>query len=135
MKRYFYIFFIASALNSVWEHAHSPLYVHYKSGAITEFVLFRAALFDAAVITAFAFLFLSLWRTKYGIWIMAGALVLFSIALELWAVETGRWAYKEAMPIIPLLNVGLTPAIQLGLLGLLSVLVLQSLILRKYITL
>ena len=44
-------------------------------------------------------------------------LIIFAIVLEKWALMTGRWAYTSAMPIIPILNIGLTPAVQLGMLG------------------
>lgn len=123
MQRYGYIFFIALALNILWEHAHSFLYVHYQGGAITELILFRAALFDAAVITFVAYMFFGVFPMPRRSWFMAGTLLIFAIVLESWAIGGGRWAYTSAMPIIPLLNTGLTPTIQLALLGYLSVLI------------
>ncbi len=123
MKTYFSIFLSALLLNGVWEYAHSFLYVHYKSGPITEYILFRAALFDAVVITLCAYIVFSFLKLKYGLSAMAFTLVLFAIGLELWAIEGGRWAYTSAMPIIPIVGVGLTPVIQLGLLGYVSVLI------------
>jgi len=42
------------------------------------------------------------------------------IGMEWYALTTSRWAYNVLMPIIPLLGTGLTPTIQLGLLGHLS---------------
>ena len=125
MKHYFLIFITAFVLNAVWEHAHSFLYLHHKSGIITEYILFRAAIFDGAIITLFAFIFLSVLNYKYRLWIMAAGLFIFAVGLELWALETSRWMYADAMPVIPFLNTGLTPTIQLSLLGYLSVLIVQ----------
>ena len=44
-------------------------------------------------------------------------LVAVSVGIELYALETARWTYNSFMPIIPVVGVGLTPAVQLGLLG------------------
>ncbi len=117
---YLYIFIVAFALNFLWENAHSVLYVHYQGGPITEYILFRAALFDAAIITLCAYLFLTIPMLKNKLWIMILMLVFFAAGLELWALEGGRWAYAESMPIIPFINTGLTPTIQLGFLSCLT---------------
>ena len=130
MMRYFYIFTAAFVLNTLWEHAHSLLYVHYQGGEITELVLFRAAFFDASIIALFAYIFLECIKIRYGLLIMASALVLFSIGLEMWALETGRWAYTDTMPVVPPLNTGFTPIIQLGILGYLSVLISNQILER-----
>jgi hypothetical protein len=130
-------FIIALILNFIWEELHSALYISYQGGAITTFILFRAALFDAAVITLFAYVFLSPFpparggvdtpadgvvgargRMKVGVFVIA--LLALAVLLEKWALGTGRWVYADAMPIIPILHVGLTPAIQLGLTGFLA---------------
>lgn len=89
-------------------------------GKITEFVLLRATLADAIMITivALPFVFISSLRKQSWVIIFVG--LVLSISIEWYALATGRWAYNAYMPIIPLLSVGLTPAIQLGLLGLLS---------------
>ena len=126
MMRYLYIFSVAFFLNALWEHAHSLLYVHYQGGEITELILFRAAFFDAIVITLLVYVFLECVKIRYGLLAMASILVLFSIGLEMWALETGRWAYSNAMPLVPFLNIGLTPTIQLGVLGYFSVLIAQQ---------
>ncbi|MEK7208472.1 MAG: hypothetical protein AAB699_02900 [Patescibacteria group bacterium] len=141
-KKLLSILAAAFALNLAWEHLHSALYLSYQGGEITNLILFRAALFDAAVITIFAYLcFYSplakgarpsasggpvgqALRDKVGgempHVIFACALVVFAVLLEKWGLSTGRWNYADAMPLIPLLNVGLTPAIQLGALGYIS---------------
>ena len=115
MKKYLLIFITAFTLNVLWEHAHAFLYVHYKGSPITEFILFRAALFDAVAITFFALLFLSVPFFRDKIWILILWLVVFAIGLEMWALFGERWLYADAMPLVPILNVGLTPVLQLGI--------------------
>lgn len=120
------IFVTAFILNLIWEQAHSALYISYQGGAITHLILLRAALFDAAVITLFACPFLLLksdfncLRSPTSTALFIGLLTLFAILLEKWALATGRWVYADIMPLIPLLHIGLTPAIQLGTIGYLS---------------
>lgn len=96
---------------------HSVLYASYMGGAITNAILFRAALFDAVVIAIFSYPFLRFERLKQKRWVLYLGLFIFAVILEKWALATGRWMYADTMPIIPFLNVGLTPAIQLGILG------------------
>ncbi|HCB35176.1 MAG: hypothetical protein A2W52_04415 [Candidatus Taylorbacteria bacterium RIFCSPHIGHO2_02_49_25] len=115
-----FIFVAAFLLNFAWEYAHSVLYLSYRGGEITSLILFRAALFDAAVITLFAAPFFLQKQHCEKRWLFVVALSVFAVLLERWALGSSRWVYADAMPIIPVLNVGLTPAIQLGLLGYIS---------------
>ena len=116
-----YIFIIAFVLNFVWENFHSFLYINYKDGLITEYILFRAALFDAAIITILAYPFLKFTVLKDKLWLLVLIAVAYAIGLEMWAIGIGQWAYKDSMPIIPIIKTGLTPTIQLGLLAYISV--------------
>ncbi|HBV01582.1 MAG TPA: hypothetical protein DEF00_04340 [Candidatus Taylorbacteria bacterium] len=120
LNRLLLIFIGAFVLNLIWEHLHSVLYASYKGEAVTNLILLRAALFDAAVISFLSYPFLRSEALRRKRWILYLALVIFAVLLEKWALMTGRWAYTDAMPIIPFLDVGLTPAIQLGLLGYVS---------------
>lgn len=120
LRRFAIIFFFAFFLNLIWEHLHSALYSSYKSEGITNFVLFRAALFDGAVTALFYAFFFEFSKHPRRTWLLPLTLTLFAIVLEVWALATGRWMYTDVMPIIPLLGVGLTPTIQLGFLGYVS---------------
>lgn len=117
MKKLTISFLIAFALNVVWENLHSVLYVHYKGGVITEFMLLRAAFFDAVFIILLILPFFLISKLSKYSWVIIPLGITLSVLIEYWALEMSRWAYTQAMPIIPILKTGLTPTIQLGLLG------------------
>jgi hypothetical protein len=114
------IFILAFLLNFVWEELHSVLYVHYQGEAITHIILVRAALFDASFITLIALPSLFFSRLKWRLVLPTLVAFVFAITLELYALNTGRWAYTDAMPLLPFVHVGLTPSIQLALLTLIT---------------
>ena len=117
MKKIFLIFGWAFFLNLIWENLHSLLYTDYLGGKITEFILSRAALGDAAIITLLCLPFIFFPSQKQTSWLIIPLGILTEIFIEIDALRAGRWSYNEYMPIIPLLGVGLIPTIQLGLLG------------------
>lgn len=117
IRHFLFVFLAAFVLNLLWENLHAPLYFHYQGGVITEYILLRAALFDALIISVFAaILFFAPWKQARP-WLMLAAGVLFAVGLELWALQTGRWEYTALMPLIPFLDVGLSPSVQLGVTG------------------
>src|ERR1035437_9162789 len=120
MKRIATIFLSAFILNAIWENLHSFLYVDYMNTQITEVILLRAALADAVMITIISLPFVLFQSWKKQSWIIILLGFILAVSIEWWALGTGRWEYSAYMPIIPFLYVGLTPAIQLGLLGYIS---------------
>src|SRR3989344_6024477 len=91
------IFLVSFALNLAWEHLHSLLYAGYKGGAITEFILFRASLADAIMITLIALPFLYVPALKARSWLIIAAGLAVAASIELYALGAGRWAYNEHM--------------------------------------
>ncbi|OWK27443.1 MAG: hypothetical protein US76_04440 [Parcubacteria group bacterium GW2011_GWA2_38_13b] len=116
-KKIIFVFISAFFLNLVWENLHSYLYVHYQSGPITQVLLARAALVDAFFITTLWLFFQFIPYLKKRMWLAAIFAVIAAIILEKYALSSGRWAYNEYMPIMPLLRIGLTPTIQLGVIS------------------
>lgn len=117
MKKSAIIFILAFILNFIWENLHSNLYIHYMNGEITQTILLRAILVDALIITTFSLPFLYFDSLKQkGILIIPVCLII-AFVIERWALATQRWNYAELMPIVPILNVGLTPFIQLAITG------------------
>jgi len=126
-RQLLFIFLGGFLLNLLWENLHAPLYVHYQGGAITEYILLRAALFDALVITIFVALSFLISRQEWRQWFVLAAGILFAVVLELFALETGRWEYIAFMPLLPIINVGLSPALQLGFTGWLALVFVKKL--------
>ena len=118
LKRILVIFITAFILNIIWENFHSVFYDNYRGGEITEFILLRAALVDAIIIVVLSLPFLVYFKKQSWLIIPIGFVI--SVIIEWWALGTYRWSYDISMPIIPFLSVGLTPTIQLGLLGYIS---------------
>jgi len=130
MKKVGTVFILAFVLNVIWENLHAVLYTSYKGEEITQFILLRASLFDAVVITwlLLPFLFLPFLKNKQWFILLIGTLI--AVVNEWYGLTTSRWAYNSLMPIVPFFEVGLTPMLQLGLLGYL-VMVIQDALLRK----
>lgn len=117
-KKLLLIFILAFLFNFLWEHWHVQFYASYQGGAITDWILFRSAFFvDAVAITVFAFLVMHVKRWHGKAWPIVIPCLIFSAGLELYAQGTSRWVYAASMPLIPLLNIGLTPTVQLPVLG------------------
>ncbi|MEK7091552.1 MAG: hypothetical protein AAB900_01045 [Patescibacteria group bacterium] len=114
IKRLLLIFILAFILNIAWEHWHARFYQNYQGGLITETILARAALFDASFTALVSASFLASWALQKHLWLAFLVGLVFAVGLEIFALQTGRWAYNSLMPIIPILKVGLTPTLQLG---------------------
>ncbi len=117
LKKTALVFFLSFALNLVWENLHATLYTNYQGGPISNTILLHATLADALIITAGAFLFLYVPYLRRNLWLSLVLGILIAIGVEMWALETGRWAYSALMPLTPFVKTGLTPTLQLGLLG------------------
>lgn len=120
MKKIGSIFILAFILNVLWENLHSFLYSNYMGGEITEFILIRASLFDALLIAIISLPFIFFDKLKNKSWLIIIIGVIIAILNEWYGLGTARWVYNSFMPILPIINVGLTPAIQLGILGYVS---------------
>lgn len=117
MKEYIKIFFLGFFLNFIWENLHSLLYLHYRGGPISQLILLRASLVDALIIVGLIFFLRLIFKQGERAWLLFFGGLAVAVFLEKWALGSGRWQYREAMPLIPFLGVGLTPAVQLGFLA------------------
>lgn len=86
-------------------------------GPITDLILFRASFWDAVLITLVCIPFFIIPYVEDHSWAIIVIGIILAIIIEWHALATGRWMYGSLMPIVPFLNVGLTPLFQLGLLG------------------
>ena len=113
MKRIILVYVLAFTANWIWEILHSILYLNYKGGIISNFILFRAALTDAVMVLILVFISQKFGKYKTT-FILVGGLII-AVVIEIWALQTGRWTYNSLMPIIPFVKIGFTPVIQLAI--------------------
>jgi hypothetical protein len=112
-----YVFIGSFLINLIWENAHAPLYAHHLATKITEKTLTVASLGDAIILTTFALGFFYVPFLRERLWLVIPIGLIVAVAIELYALSVHRWAYNDHMPIIPFLNIGFTPTIQLALTG------------------
>ena len=120
MKKIITIFLSAFILNLIWENLHSLLYSNYMGGEITEFILIRASLFDALMITIILLPFIYLNKLKNKSWLIIVVGIVIAVLNEWYGLSTDRWMYNSLMPVLPIIMVGLTPTLQLGILAYIS---------------
>ncbi len=120
IKKILLILLVSFLLNLMWENLHSSLYVEYRGKTITESILVRASIIDALIIFLITLPFITIPRLRKKDWIIIIIGILIAVGIELYALHTGRWSYNGYMPIIPFLSIGLTPTLQLGVLGYLA---------------
>lgn len=119
---------ISLVLNLVWENLQAPLYQGYSSfwqhlpvcsvASLGDVLIILISYFVLAIVNKDMLWITKMSRADVAILIVTGALV--AIGIEKWALATGRWQYDSAMPLIPYVEVGFLPVIQMILLPLLT---------------
>ncbi len=125
----------AFCLHIIWERAHVHLYKDYEglSGRLP--ITLWAAIGDV-LYTLGAVLLIALLKNNFD-WIPSATLsdfvalsivgLVIALYVEYRAFVLRRWAYTSAMPLIPVLKVGLSPILEMVVLLPLSVGVVASL--------
>jgi hypothetical protein len=125
VKRILVVFIVAVALNYPWEVAQAPLYAGFANWSSVWWHCFVAALGDGILVWL---IFVIGWITfrrfnwyaqpgsrALALMLLAGLFIGFGI--EWVAINLlGRWAYTVDMPLLPGLDVGLVPVLQMLLL-------------------
>ena len=119
--------FVSFALNWIWEMLQMPSYKE-MAGRPLQVMAARcsfASLGDVAIIfSIYAVGALAAARLGWGLrarWNVYSTIALLGAMNAFWieraAITSGRWTYNDTMPVIPLLNVGLWPVLQLAALA------------------
>lgn len=111
------------ALNLVWEVAQGPLYEGHAGWGAHLWFCVRASLADVLIVAGlFGFMAaaaadLGWYRSRVGLRLvaLAAAGAVTAVAIELRALDLGKWTYAETMPLVPVLDVGLSPVAQMVL--------------------
>ncbi|MDP4007588.1 MAG: hypothetical protein Q8P68_00165 [Candidatus Peregrinibacteria bacterium] len=130
-------------LHLIWENAQAPLFVGHESFWQHFPPCFFATATGDMIFTLIIYIVLALinknfwwifskkaYKNPYT-WIAAIAVgILLAVLFELWAVYIDfRWIYG-AMPIIPIIHVGLTPVLQMVFIPILSIKIFEMKLLR-----
>jgi len=116
------LFVISVALNYLWEMGQAFLFVGMDYSAATWLHCFVASLGDGVLVGLIHFsgrmvMGGSDWFTRPGLKayaIMVASGLLIGVLVEWVAVhKLARWTYTEAMPLIPMLDVGWVPVLQM----------------------
>lgn len=123
------LFVVAYILNLIWENFQKPLFVGFESVLKSGITCYGAALGDALMVVGIYFVVALIRRKFYWFSIRTRdetlLLILFgfitAVLFEKFAIVTNRWEYTSLMQLIPLLNVGLVPVLQMLTLPYLSI--------------
>jgi len=107
---------VAFLLNFVWEFGQSGFY-----NSSPPFNLWWLAVKDALmVLVLYLFVAAILKRTRWPrrlnaarislLWVLGAV---WAIAIEYFSLDASRWTYSVEMPLLPFLNVGLWPVLQM----------------------
>lgn len=119
-------FFIALVLNLIWENLHATLYENFNPIMAKVFFLY-CSIVDALITLLIYFLVTLLRKNFYWIKsftvsknILATLLVsiLTATVMEKTPVALGFWSYTSEMSVLPVLEIGLSPFLQISLLPL-----------------
>lgn len=120
----FLILFLGFILNLTWEVGHSLLYAW--NPVISDYIphILFMSLKDAIVVLCIYWLVaLALQKTDWIFdadikdYLFAAFLgLMYAFGIEFHALQTGRWQYNELMPMLPIVNIGITPLLQMTIL-------------------
>lgn len=133
------VFVVAFLLNFAWELAQVPLYEGVGRDLQSFLGCLSAAVGDAVFISV-VYLALAAYHGSYrwaerrtwkDLLAVLGAGMLFAVGAELVATQLGWWTYSSSMPVVPVLGVGLSPFVQLGFLGVVTVEIVRLWLARR----
>ena len=111
-----------AGLNLLWEVAHLPLYTLWLTGSTQEIMVAVLHCTAGDAVIAISALTLALvlrgtadWPNQRYLAVSVFAVVfglIYTIYSERINISSGAWTYSDLMPIIPWLDVGLTPVLQ-----------------------
>ncbi len=107
-------------LNFAWEMLQTPLYEGMKPNMQSAMFCGLASLADTLMVLllyyAFAFFYKEFFWTQHltlqRILILVGVGATGAILVEIFHLSAGSWKYSRIMPIIPTVNVGVSPVLQ-----------------------
>lgn len=117
-----YIIFLAPA-HLAWEFAHIPLYTLWAEGSREDIVFAAVHCTGGDLLIAISSLVAALVLLGTPVWPHHGGLKVATLTVAIGLAYTifsewlnteirGSWAYSDIMPVVPLLDAGLSPLLQ-----------------------
>lgn len=117
-----YMVFIAVA-NLVWEFAHLPLYTLWETGTTPEIIFAAVHCTGGDILIALSSVMLALFLGGAADWPASRRLRVIALTLffglsytafsEWLNIEVRQaWAYRDLMPVVPVIGTGLSPILQ-----------------------
>lgn len=114
--------FVAVA-NLVWEFAHLPFYTLWETGTTSEIIFAAVHCTGGDILIALSSIMLALFLAGNSSWPSARGLPVITLTLisglgytvfSEWLNIAVRqaWAYRDLMPVIPIIGTGLSPILQ-----------------------
>lgn len=118
---------VAFVLNLIWELEQGPLYKNFEYDDTHIIFCALASVADMLMVLILFFGFGLVYNNVFWIKRLTVNKVLSLVAIgtvgaiiaEIWHTSQGDWAYAEAMPMLPIVEVGLVPMFQFALLPIL----------------
>ena len=117
---------VAYVLNLIWEVAQGPLYENFQYDGKHISICALASVADVFMVFILLFGFGLVYHSVF--WVrhlsMSRSLLLVfvggagAILSEMWHTARNDWTYAESMPILPVVEVGLSPVLQFAILPL-----------------
>ncbi len=132
---------IAFLVNFIWEVAQGPLYEGFEYDWQHISFCALASIADMLMVLILFFGFSLVYRNLYWVmnWdfeIIVPLVLVGSVGAifgEIWHLAQGDWSYAEAMPIMPLVEIGISPLLQFALLPFIIFLISKRFIPETYL--
>lgn len=134
------LFMIAVVVNFAWEMTQSVLFAPMGGWVSGTWRCFVASLADGVIVLiifgiGWLWFRRADWVTQPGFGgyvLMATVGVAIAVLIERHGLATGRWAYTEQMPVLPVVQVGVVPVLQMVIVPPLAFRVAVRLLKRKH---
>ncbi len=118
---------LSFSLNFIWELVQGPLYKGFKYDWQHISFCALASVADMLMVLLLLFVFGLIYKDIFWVRSMNRGQMLSLILIgttgaiigEIWHTTRGDWAYAESMPIVPMIELGISPLLQFALLPLL----------------
>jgi hypothetical protein len=142
-KQYVFTLILAAfLLNAAWEVLQIPLYVGGMYSCSHILFCLLASLADAIMVVLIYFGFAIIYKNAFWIQSLNLSRVIFlimtggigAVLAETRHLSIGTWSYAETMPLIPIVDVGLSPVLQFMILPLLIYIISFKMVMQYFQT-